>query len=68
MPKPTYAKLLKEAIDTAAPASSTDRAELKGQLVAINKELSGPMSNAERILLCEERASIRKALANLDAQ
>lgn len=68
MSKPTYAKLLKEVIDTAPPATSTDRAELKGQLVAITKELSGPMSNAERILLCEERASIRKALEQLDAQ
>lgn len=67
MPKPTYAKLLKEVIDAAPPAASTNRAELKAQLAEIAKWLAGPMSNAERILLCEERASIRKALEQLDA-
>lgn len=61
----TYGQFLHDMVTNAKPAASTDRAKLEAGLATINEQLKRPMSNVERLMLCEDRASIRKALEAL---
>lgn len=59
----SYAKKLKRAMDEAEPAGpGLSRGELMRRIASITERLKGPMSDAERIMLCADRASFRKAL------
>lgn len=61
-----YAKALQKAIDQAPTATGgIKRADIEAQIAAIGDELKRPMGNAARIMLCADRASLRKALAAL---
>lgn len=62
-----YSRALEKIQKEAAPATGMTRAELEAAITSITTQLIGPMSNVERILLCGDRSSLRKALANLDA-
>lgn len=62
----SYAQVLKKVVDAAKPVVGASRSEIEDALKDISALLKGPMSNAERILLCEERASLKKALAAAD--
>ena len=59
----TYAKTLKRAIDNAEPATGMTRTEVEAAIAGISRQLVGPIGNAERIMLCADRAALRKALA-----
>lgn len=62
-----YAKALKRAQGKALSAVGLSRAELEECIAAIGKALISPLlgGDAERIMLCADRASLRKALAAL---
>jgi predicted unusual protein kinase regulating ubiquinone biosynthesis (AarF/ABC1/UbiB family) len=61
-----YAQTLKKLTDEAPPASWLTREQLEAALAAITQSLKGPMSDGERLILCEDRSSRRKALAALN--
>lgn len=62
-----YANALGKVIDAAKPAIMCSREELKEGIAKISKKLKAPLGDAERILLCGERASLRKALQSQPA-
>lgn len=62
-----YAKALAAALDEAAPATGMTRAEIEAGIAAINEELRRPCGDALRIMMCADRAALRKALAISDA-
>lgn len=63
-----YTKALKKILDEAKPATGMSRDELQARIAEINEMLKKPMGNAERIMLCGDRASLRKALEELPSQ
>ena len=60
-----YANALARATRGASPATGLDRAEIERLITGINDELKRPVGDAERIMLCADRASLRRALAAL---
>jgi hypothetical protein len=61
-----YAKRLKKALDGARLlGEGYSRGELMRRSAAINEQLKCPMSDAERIMLCADRAALRKTLEAL---
>jgi hypothetical protein len=60
-----YAEVLKHLTDEAIPATGLSREQIEANLAALTVKLKGPMDNVSRLLLCEDRASLRKALAAL---
>ena len=60
-----YANALARATQEMSPATGLDRAEIERLIAGINDELKRPVGDAERIMLCADRASLRKALAAL---
>lgn len=62
-----YYQMLKREMDRAVPATGQSREELEAGIAAIGKALIGPLGDGERIGLCADRASLRKALAALPA-
>ena len=63
----SYASILKKALDEVPAAQGLDRADLEARIAGITKQLKGPASNTERIMLCADRAALRKALDALPA-
>lgn len=61
MSRNRYIDCLEKVTHDAGPARGSED-ELRERLSEINAQLKGPLSNAERIELCGERASIRKGL------
>lgn len=60
-----YAEALAKVLDEAPPATGLTRAEIEAQIATINAQLLRPCGDALRIMLCGDRASLRKALAAL---
>jgi hypothetical protein len=60
-----YLVALKKALDEAKPAKGLTRAELEDGIAKITTDLKSPMGDAERIMLCADRESLRKALKGL---
>lgn len=58
-----YVQMLKKTMDEAKPATGMSADNIAAALAAITDRLKGPLGNAERIILCAERASLRKAQA-----
>ena len=50
-------------IDKNVPVCSLTRTEIESGIALISDQLKGPLSNAERLWLVEERQGLRKALA-----
>lgn len=62
--KPYYAEALRKALDEAREAIGVDPDEARQRIAEITARLiNEPMSDVERIMLCEDRASLRKFLA-----
>lgn len=59
----TYAKLLKSVIDGVPPATGMTRSEMEAEIASITEQLKRPIGDAMRIILCGDRAALRKALA-----
>lgn len=49
--------------DAPAPASTRSRAEIQADIDAISEMLRGPLHNAERLNLVEDRHHLRKQLS-----
>lgn len=59
----TYATALAKALKEAPTATGLSREDLERRIADITDALKGPVGNTERIMLCADRASLRKALA-----
>ena len=57
-----YAAALEKAVNEAPAAVGMTREEIEQRIAAINAELKRPVGDAMRIMLCSDRASLRKAL------
>lgn len=57
-----YHNALEKVLDEAKPVEGYSREELESGIADISKQLRGSLGNAERILLCGDRESLRKAL------
>ena len=64
----TYYGVLEQELKKAKPATGFSRAELVEQIDKINELLRGSVPNFERIGLCADRASLRKALEALPSE
>lgn len=61
---PSYAQVVKKAMHNAQlVARGYSQEELQRRIDAITRELLGPMSNLERVMLCADREAYRKALS-----
>lgn len=60
-----YAETLDQVMNETPAATGLKRAEIEAGIAAISTRLTRPCGDAERILLCADRASLRKALAAL---
>ena len=59
----TYTKELKKALDEAKPlGGGYSHDELCRRISEITERLKRPVGNTERILLCADRAALRKTL------
>lgn len=60
-----YTKELRKIMTNDAPARATSmtRPEIEAAIADISAQLKGPMHNAMRLCLVEERTELRKALA-----
>jgi hypothetical protein len=61
-----YSVALRKALDKAKPAEGLSRTELEEGIAKITEDLKSPMGDAERIMLCADRESLRKALMHTD--
>lgn len=61
-----YSVALKKALAEAKPlGEGYSRCELERRIAAISEQLKRPMCDAERIMLCADRESLRKTIEAL---